>query len=92
MRGLKKIMSKTVFGATIAKKFKVGDLVEFHQLSSEEKDGIEFGAYETFQGIIVEFYNETLTGRPVCMARILPIKSQIPIEIPCATIKKLRTN
>ena len=36
-------------------------------------------------------HEENKTGRAVCMAKILPVNSTIPIEIPCITIKKIGT-
>tara|TARA_B100000287_G_scaffold393380_1_gene406557 strand:- start:144 stop:410 length:267 start_codon:yes stop_codon:yes gene_type:complete len=85
--GSKSNISKGVFGETIQKQFKIGDLVEWHFFSQSSKDKVDI---EIFKGVIIEFYKELETGRPVCMARVLPINSNLVLEIPCITLKKNR--
>ena len=81
-------MLKKSFGEITAQKFKVGELISFSQIAWSDNPKQPF---EKFQGIIIEFYEENKTGRSVCMAKILPVNSTIPIEIPCITIKKIGT-
>ena len=85
MLGSKKDILKGTFGEKTAKNFKIGDLVEWHFFSQELSNKVNI---EIFQGIIIEFYNEDKTGRAVCMARVLPISSNLILEIPCITLKK----
>ena len=84
MRGLKESLLKKPLGAST--KIEVGDLIKWTSLTSDDETIIEH------QGIVISIYIETLTGRGVRMANILPVKSKTVLQIPCIIIKKLETN
>jgi len=97
VRGLKNVTADTALGGTSQKNFNIGDLVEWKgPLIPIEPDysGKERQVYRPgvrFRGVILEFYTETKTGREVQMARILPVASQLIVEVPCVILKKLET-
>ena len=97
MRGLKNVTADTALGGTSQKHFNVGDLVEWKgplvpidpKYSGKERRVYRPGV--RFRGVILEFYTETKTGREVQMARILPMASQLIVEVPCVILKKVET-
>jgi len=75
------------FGASVAKKFSPGNMVEwtgwYLDVSGECK-------YETYKGVLIEIISETFGGREVLYGKILPINNNIIFEVNIFCLRKVK--
>ena len=79
--------SKKAFGEKYAEKFNIGDLVWW--ITWEEKEDYSIDSV-THHGALIDIIVEpgTITGKEVCMAKVLPYGSQKTIKINIMLIRK----
>tara|TARA_Y100001970_G_scaffold287188_1_gene411226 strand:- start:1377 stop:1634 length:258 start_codon:yes stop_codon:yes gene_type:complete len=75
---LKKIGSAKPFGASALKRLKVGDLVWWSSLETDDKN--KWFEKKT-QGVLTNIIIEEVGGRQVYFGEVIPIKNQITCKV-----------
>ena len=76
-------------GARVASRFKKGDVVKWKGWKLLSSGDV---LSEEYQGILVDVITETVGGRGVTYARILPFQNDIIIEVNVFCLRKLEEN
>tara|TARA_Y100000310_G_C20316259_1_gene638577 strand:- start:350 stop:625 length:276 start_codon:yes stop_codon:yes gene_type:complete len=85
---LKKVKSdkNMPFGIRIGAKFKPGEMVEwsgwFLGSNGETK-------HEVYTGVLIEVFSETMGGREVMYAKILPVNNNILLDVNVMCLRKV---
>ena len=76
--GLKKIGSDEPFGSSAVARLKIGDLVEWASLETDDEN--KWFERKT-QGILTDIIIEEIGGREVYFGVVLPVKNQISCNV-----------
>ena len=76
--GLKKTISDKPFGASALKRLKVGDLVWWPSLETDDQN--KWFEKKT-QGILTDIVIEDVGGREVYFGEVIPVKNQITCRV-----------
>ena len=79
--------SKKAFGENYAEKFNIGDLVWW--ITWEEKEDFSIDSV-VHRGALIEITTEpgSITGKEICMAKVLPFGSQKTLKINVMLLRK----
>ena len=81
--------NRKALGEEYSKKFKIGDLVSWVDLSFHDYDSGQTDK-RLFHGILIPISKKQMGGREVCYARVMPNSKDTILELSILRIKKFK--
>ncbi len=83
---MKKIILDNPLGSTCAKKFTIGEVVQWSGWSMKTNGDCE---RHVNLGVLVEIFVDTLGGREIVYGKVLPFKDSTPFDVNIMILKKV---